>query len=254
MSTLASSTLAALRRRLRLGARPRAIDQRSGLFAPHGAWLYARVAPTVLAPLFDHVAADTGPILARLGRVLEIDAGPGALSVKLARAFPTALVTGVDLAPAMISASNARAARAGIDERLHFELASGAALPYPVGSVDVVVSTLSLHHWEHPADVFAKNGRVLAPGGQALIYDLRPVAYSGHEIPGFISASTLRLTALEPLGRLFVRITLEQPRPNYLVFGRVETASQEPGPTRTCVATSPPRQRKSGSEVGRDAC
>ena len=47
-------------------------------------------------------------------------------------------------------------------------------LPFADGSVDLVVSTLSLHHWDDPAAGLDEIVRVLAPGGQAWIYDFRP--------------------------------------------------------------------------------
>jgi SAM-dependent methyltransferase len=41
-------------------------------------------------------------------------------------------------------------------------------------SFDLVISTLSMHHWADPAAGLAEIGRVLRPGARALIWDLRP--------------------------------------------------------------------------------
>ena len=49
-----------------------------------------------------------------------------------------------------------------------------ASLPFPDGSFDLVVSTLSLHHWADPQAGLAEIARVLRPGGRALIWDFRP--------------------------------------------------------------------------------
>jgi SAM-dependent methyltransferase len=46
-------------------------------------------------------------------------------------------------------------------------------LPFPDGNLDFVVSTLSLHHWPNPAQAFQEIYRVLKPGGQFLVFDLR---------------------------------------------------------------------------------
>jgi SAM-dependent methyltransferase len=41
-------------------------------------------------------------------------------------------------------------------------------------SFDLVVSTLSMHHWADPSAGLAEIGRVLRPGARALIWDFRP--------------------------------------------------------------------------------
>jgi SAM-dependent methyltransferase len=43
----------------------------------------------------------------------------------------------------------------------------------PDGELDFAVSTLSLHHWSHPSLGLAEIHRVLRPGGQLLLFDLR---------------------------------------------------------------------------------
>jgi SAM-dependent methyltransferase len=49
-----------------------------------------------------------------------------------------------------------------------------AALAFPDASFDLVVSTLSMHHWADPAAGLAEIGRVLRPGARALVWDFRP--------------------------------------------------------------------------------
>src|SRR6266542_3560309 len=44
----------------------------------------------------------------------------------------------------------------------------------PDGSFDLVVSTLSMHHWANPTRGLAEIGRVLLPGARALVWDFRP--------------------------------------------------------------------------------
>lgn len=108
-------------------------------------------------------------------RVLEVGCGPGYLALRLTRRHHLA-VTGLDLDPAMIARARANADRApgGDDRRPSFQVGDVAALPFPDAAFDLVVSTLSMHHWADPAAGLAEIGRVLRPGGRALVWDFRP--------------------------------------------------------------------------------
>lgn len=201
----------------------RAVDQRAGVFAPHGAGLYNAVAPKILRPLYRRVADDVTmlPDLVRLSEVkavLEIGSGPGELALEIARRLPGGEVVGIDLAEAMITRAIEGAQAERLDGRVEFLLADGAALPLADASFDVAVSTLSLHHWTEPATVFAEIDRVLRPGGVALIYDLRPFAYLSHELEVFLAGTAFasapverELVRLGPLPALFVQIRLVKP-------------------------------------------
>lgn len=201
----------------------RRLDQRSGLFAPHGASLYEAVAPTILRPLYRRVADEVAALpelasMAEISAVLEIGSGPGEVALEIARRLPGAEVVGVDLAETMIEAALRRARTEGLEGRVRFVLADAAALPLPDASVDAVVSTLSLHHWAEPPAVFTEIARVLRPGGTVLIYDVRPFAYTRRELEVFLAGGPLEdaplareLVRLGPLPALFVRIRLVRP-------------------------------------------
>ena len=87
-------------------------------------------------------------------------------------------VTGLDLDPAMITRARANTDRAGNrgGRRPSFLVGDVAALAFPDRSFDLVVSTLSMHHWADPAAGLGEIGRVLRPSGRALIWDFRPGA------------------------------------------------------------------------------
>ena len=198
----------------------RAVDQRAGIFAPRGVRLYNAVAPTLLRPLYTRVAREVAAVAKAESapRVLEIGSGPGELALEIAERLPQAEVLGVDLAEAMIERSADRAQARRLDPRVRFELADAATLPLADGSFDVAVSTLSLHHWADPRAVFAELGRVLRPGGVALIYDLRPFAYVRRELEVFLAATPFEgshferdLVRLGPLPAAFVGIRLLRP-------------------------------------------
>ena len=205
--------------RRRVGRFLRTVDQRAGIFAPRGAALYNAVAPRLLRPLYrrvaDEVAASLGPVATpEISAVLEIGSGPGELALEIARRLPGAEVVGIDLAEAMVDRATGRARAEGLAQRARFQLADAAALPLADGSFDVVVSTLSLHHWSDPAAVFAEIGRVLRPGGVALVYDLRPFAYTRHELEVFLAGGPFEGADLErePLGSGLLAVSIVRVR------------------------------------------
>lgn len=157
----------------------------------------------LLGSLFRQIAADIAEATPPVARVLEIGCGPGRLSILLARKHGID-VTGVDLDPAMIERALANAKRTGNGDRRapSFVVGDVASLPYPDASVDLVVSTLSMHHWADPTAGLAEIGRVLRPGGRALVWDLRPgvVPFHAH-VPDpaeHVARASLRMGSTAP--------------------------------------------------------
>jgi ubiquinone/menaquinone biosynthesis C-methylase UbiE len=56
---------------------------------------------------------------------------------------------------------------------VQFDTGNVAHLPYPDQSFDVVVSTISMHHWDELEQPLRELYRVLRPGGRVWIYDFR---------------------------------------------------------------------------------
>ena len=148
---------------------------------------YDEMSRLFLGSLFGPIAADaaataeaTALAIAPDGaRVLEVGCGPGHLSIRLARQHGLD-TTGLDLDPAMIERARANADRAGEGfgrlppARLpSFLVGDVASLPFPNGSFDLIVSTMSMHHWADPAAGLAEIARVLRPGARALVWDFR---------------------------------------------------------------------------------
>jgi SAM-dependent methyltransferase len=129
------------------------------------------------------IAADAAAVAEAVApegaRVLEVGCGPGHLSIRLARQHGLH-TTALDLDPAMIERARANADRAGEGfGRLppgslpSFLVGDVASLPFPDGSFDLVVSTMSMHHWADPAAGLAEIARVLRPGARALVWVFR---------------------------------------------------------------------------------
>ena len=149
----------------------RLLAHHNDMFVGEGSRVYARWAPRLAGGLYRRVATEVAASLAQ-GTLLDVGCGPGTLVLELARRAPGLTLIGVDISADMVSAARTAAAQAGLGAQLRVEVADGAALPFPDGSVDLVVSTLSMHHWEHKAAVLADLARVLRPGGELRIYDV----------------------------------------------------------------------------------
>jgi ubiquinone/menaquinone biosynthesis C-methylase UbiE len=137
--------------------------------------VYDTLSRLLLGSLVERIAADVAAVACDGARVLEVGCGPGHLLIRLARQHGLE-VTGLDLDPAMIARARANADRLGDGDqpRPSFLVGDGAALAFPDRSFDLVVSTLSMHHWADPTAGLAEIGRVLRPGARALAWDFRP--------------------------------------------------------------------------------
>jgi ubiquinone/menaquinone biosynthesis C-methylase UbiE len=136
--------------------------------------VYDTLSRLLLGSLVRRIAGDVAAVAPAGARVLEVGCGPGQLSVRLARQHGLE-VTGLDLDPAMIARAQANTDRPGTGERRpSFLVGDVAALAFPDRSFDLVVSTLSMHHWADPAAGLAEIGRVLRPDARALVWDFRP--------------------------------------------------------------------------------
>jgi ubiquinone/menaquinone biosynthesis C-methylase UbiE len=140
--------------------------------------------------------------------VLDVGTGPGVLLAELARLRPDLELIGVDISPDMITAAGHNLARYG--ERATVRVGDVASLPLPDGRVDLVVSSLSLHHWADPAAAVPELARGLRPGGQAYLYDIRSAPFDALE-------STARARSL------FIRVAPQRAvvRPGWLPFPRL---------------------------------
>ncbi|MGH3740205.1 MAG: class I SAM-dependent methyltransferase [Micromonosporaceae bacterium] len=126
-----------------------------------------------LRRLHTRAAADvTAAGLPDGARVLDVGTGPGRLALAIAEANPGLRVEGVDLSDEMIEHAQ-RLAAAADAERVDFAVADVAHLPHPDHSFDLVVSTLSQHHWADRTGAVSELLRVTKPTGQIWIYDIR---------------------------------------------------------------------------------
>ena len=173
------------------------------------AHLYEHVAGLLASPLYRRVAGDVAAAGLPSGAiVLDVGTGPGQIPEAIAKGCPHLSVVGVDLAPEMIDRARQRTVGAA---RLRFDVADVAALPFADDSVDLVVSTISMHHWDLPEAGLSEIARVLRPAGQAWIYDFRwmvrraePICH-GLGLDHRLESRLTRSSPLNPIGRIVLR-------------------------------------------------
>src|SRR6478609_5355166 len=166
---------------------------------------YSRFAGHLAARLYRRVALDVGGLGLPAGaRVLDVGTGPGALPLLVAGERPDLRIDAIDVAPEMIG----EARRADPAGAVTFAVADVARLPWPDATFDLVVSTISQHHWAVPTAGVAEVRRVLRPGGRAWIYDFRWALGRAQRAAEPLDADTAvarEVSWFRPVGRLVLR-------------------------------------------------
>ncbi|MFO7773581.1 MAG: class I SAM-dependent methyltransferase [Dehalococcoidia bacterium] len=123
----------------------------------------ARVLRKPEAKIADDVAAKM-----KSGAILDLGSGPGYLLIDIAGKTSSLKLCGIDLSRRMIKMARRHAKGAG---NVQFVFGNAARLPFKDDSIDLIISTGTLHHWKTPAEVFDECYRVLKTGSEAWIYD-----------------------------------------------------------------------------------
>jgi ubiquinone/menaquinone biosynthesis C-methylase UbiE len=138
---------------------------------------FDRVHARVVAAIVPLVGGMAAPVIADVG------CGTGRLLLRLRAALPAASLVGVDPSAGMISVARSKSELQGV----RLEVGSSESLPLDSASCDVLVSTVSFHHWSDQAGGLRDVARVLRPGGHLLLVD-----FFGH---GLLAALIRRLVA-----------------------------------------------------------
>jgi SAM-dependent methyltransferase len=118
-----------------------------------------------LVPLiFEPYALDMANRVAKrpVGRLLEVAAGTGVVTRRLASALPaTTAIVATDLNPPMME----RAVKVGTARPVEWKIADAMQLPFPDASFDAVVCQFGAMFFPDKAKAFSEARRVLKPGG-----------------------------------------------------------------------------------------
>jgi ubiquinone/menaquinone biosynthesis C-methylase UbiE len=106
------------------------------------------------------------------GRLMDIGCGPGYLVARISRRYPYVEAVGLDNNEMAVTLAKNNWPSVNYNN-LEFILGDTQELPISSNSVDFIVSSLSMHHWTDVQLVFQEFHRVLKPGGQLLVFDLR---------------------------------------------------------------------------------
>ena len=120
-----------------------------------------------------HFVISQAAVMKDHGEAVDLGCGAGQLVIELARKAPGLHISGIDLSEKMIVDASQSAQQAGLKDRVEFRLGNVEQIPFPDQSLDLVISTASLHHWTDPVKVLNEVDRVLKPGGAFYVFDLR---------------------------------------------------------------------------------
>lgn len=130
------------------------------------------------------------------GAVLDIGCGVGGIDVLLVRDYGAGAVTAIDVEPQLITHSQARFAREGLDGRITAQLVEPGPLPFAPASFDAVFSKDAMLHIPDKPALYADILRVLKPGGRLIASDWLRGGEAGTPIPEEL-AEWGRITGLE---------------------------------------------------------
>ena len=103
--------------------------------------------------------------------IMDVGSGRGYILSKIVEMKPQVNALGIDPSPFMVKLADKHARKLGLSKSLKFELGSSRDIP-GYQTFDVIISTLSLHHWKNKDEAIAFLMKRLNPGGSLLVYEI----------------------------------------------------------------------------------
>lgn len=102
-------------------------------------------------------------------RVLDLGCGPGILTTAIGSSVTE--VIAMDVTPKMIEHARSKSQERGLDN-VQFTVCEVENLPFQKATFDVIITRLTLHHFDSPAQAVAEINRALRIGGRLVIADI----------------------------------------------------------------------------------
>jgi len=128
----------------------------------------------IFAPVQELILQEAARALPHPDAILDIGCGTGLLLQRAARRFPAAQLTGMDPAEEMIRVAQSSTREGAL---LRFVHGFAEQLPFADASFELVLTTMSFHHWADQTRALHEVRRVLAPGGAFALADGLPVGW-----------------------------------------------------------------------------
>ena len=110
--------------------------------------------------------------------IMDVGCGSGDILVHIASKNTSVRLFGVDPSPGMVKAANGKIARNGLQDRITIAQGSSRDIPFQ-SKFDLIVSSLSFHHWKEQASSLENLSRYLSDSGRIIIFDLDRNQYPG---------------------------------------------------------------------------
>jgi FkbM family methyltransferase len=136
-------------------------------FGPLSSRIYAFGSKHSLKDLYLFIARDIKKLSPKT--ILDIGAGPGDLSILLAKTIKNAKIYCVDPSPSMRRIAIKRIYKLGI-KNVNYELGSSRHIPFEE-RFDVILTSISFHHWEEKRKSIEYLLKKLDKNGQLIIYE-----------------------------------------------------------------------------------
>lgn len=103
----------------------------------------------------------------RLRIFVEVGCGTGKLLVKVAESIDVAVAVGLDISWAMARIAKSNSTKSGVYAKIDIVVGDAHRLPFRERTIDLIVSTGTLHHLRPPEVFFRECSSVLALRGEA---------------------------------------------------------------------------------------